>query len=69
MATQFPHSMTVDGLEATYQVNYLGHFHLTRRLLPLLRRTRAVAGVPPRIVHLSSGAHRAGTEYHAGQAK
>ncbi|CAJ1341330.1 unnamed protein product [Effrenium voratum] len=53
VATQFPHNLTRDGVEATFQVNYLGHFLLTRRLLPLLQRSGA------RVVQLTSGAHRA----------
>eukprot|EP00438_Fugacium_kawagutii_P014517 Skav224402 [mRNA] locus=scaffold2452:293195:297836:- [translate_table: standard] len=52
VATQFPHNLTVDGVETTFQVNYLGHFLLTQRLLPLLQKGA-------RVVHLSSGAHRA----------
>lgn len=44
---------TVDGFELQFGTNYLGHFALTGRLLPLLRRGRS-----PRVVNLSSGAHR-----------
>ena len=36
------------------KVNYLGHFLLTQQLLPLLRKSRG-----SRVVHLTSGAHRA----------
>ena len=46
---------TQDGFERQFGVNYLSHFALTARLLPLLRRARA-----PRIVNLSSLAHRRG---------
>mmetsp|Transcript_65785 Transcript_65785/g.175215 ORF Transcript_65785/g.175215 Transcript_65785/m.175215 type:complete len:374 (-) Transcript_65785:30-1151(-) len=60
VATQFPQpALTVDDIERTFQANFLGHFHLVRRLLPLLERTAARSGRPSRIVHLSSGAHRA----------
>jgi len=52
-ATQFPHSLTSDGLETTFQVNYLGHFLLVTRLLPLLKQK-----LGSRVVHLTSGAHR-----------
>ena len=47
---------TVDGFELQLGTNYLGHFALTGRLLPLLRQARA-----PRVVSLSSLAHRDGT--------
>eukprot|EP00929_Paragymnodinium_shiwhaense_P115837 TRINITY_DN8499_c0_g2_i1.p1 TRINITY_DN8499_c0_g2~~TRINITY_DN8499_c0_g2_i1.p1 ORF type:complete len:531 (+),score=129.39 TRINITY_DN8499_c0_g2_i1:103-1695(+) len=53
IATQVPHSLTVDGVETTFQVNYLGHFLLITRLLPLLRNATT-----SRVVHLTSGAHR-----------
>ncbi|CAE8702675.1 unnamed protein product, partial [Polarella glacialis] len=53
VATQFPHTLTRDGVELTFQANYLGHFLLTTLLLPLLERS-----APARVVHLSSGAHR-----------
>src|SRR5580692_1333315 len=44
---------TADGFEMQFGTNYLGHFALTARLLPLLRRTSG-----PRVVHVSSLAHR-----------
>mmetsp|Transcript_15265 Transcript_15265/g.47692 ORF Transcript_15265/g.47692 Transcript_15265/m.47692 type:complete len:365 (+) Transcript_15265:134-1228(+) len=56
IATRFPRALTVDGLEVTFQVNYLAHFLLTQRLLPLLQAANRTAA--PRVVHLSSGAHR-----------
>lgn len=46
---------TADGLEVQFGVNYLGHFALTARLLPLLRKSAR-----PRIVNVSSLAHRRG---------
>ncbi len=46
---------TLDGFELQLGVNYLGHFALTARLSPLLRRA-----VQPRVVSLSSIAHRTG---------
>lgn len=45
---------TKDGFELHFGVNYLGHFLLTLRLLPLLGR----AAAPARIVNVSSHAHR-----------
>ena len=47
---------TVDGFEMQFGINYLGHYALTARLLPWLRR-----GHQPRVVNLSSLAHRSGT--------
>lgn len=46
---------TADGFELQFGTNYLGHFALTARLLPLLRN-----GVRPRVVNVSSLAHRSG---------
>jgi len=46
---------TADGFEMQFGTNHLGHFALTARLLPLLRRASA-----PRVVSLSSLAHRTG---------
>ena len=47
--------VTVDGHERTWQTNFLGGCLLTRLLLPALRR-----GKRPRVVHVSSEAHRTG---------
>jgi NAD(P)-dependent dehydrogenase (short-subunit alcohol dehydrogenase family) len=46
---------TADGFETQFGTNYLGHFALTARLMPLLRRANA-----PRVVSVSSLAHRTG---------
>ncbi|ULO06507.1 SDR family oxidoreductase [Paenibacillus sp. 19GGS1-52] len=46
---------TKDGFELQFGTNYLGHFALTAHLMPLLRK-----GKNPRVVHLSSIAHRSG---------
>ncbi len=46
---------TQDGFEMQFGTNYLGHYALTARLLPQLRR-----GHRSRVVNLSSGAHRWG---------
>jgi len=46
---------TADGFEMQLGTNYLGHFALTAHLLPWLRR-----GNQPRVVNLSSLAHRSG---------
>jgi NAD(P)-dependent dehydrogenase (short-subunit alcohol dehydrogenase family) len=47
---------TSDGFEMQFGTNYLGHYALTAHMLPLLRR-----GNQPRVVNLSSLAHRSGT--------
>ncbi|MCK0714879.1 oxidoreductase [Chromohalobacter sarecensis] len=49
------HERTRDGFERQWGVNYLGHFLLTSELLPLL-----VTATAPRVVQLSSLAHRSG---------
>jgi NAD(P)-dependent dehydrogenase (short-subunit alcohol dehydrogenase family) len=46
---------TSDGFEMQFGTNYLGHYALTAHLLPWLRR-----GDQPRVVNLSSLAHRSG---------
>lgn len=46
---------TTDGFEMQFGTNYLGHFALTAHLLPLLKRC-----LQPRVVNLSSLAHRSG---------
>jgi NAD(P)-dependent dehydrogenase (short-subunit alcohol dehydrogenase family) len=48
--------VTADGFELQLGTNHLGHFALTARLLPLLRRAPH-----PRVVNVSSIAHRQGT--------
>lgn len=50
-----PRRMTKDGFESQFGTNHLGHFALTGRLLPRLLSAQA-----PRVVTLSSGAHRMG---------
>ena len=44
---------TADGFEMQFGTNYLGHFALTARLMPLLRCSNG-----PRVVSVSSLAHR-----------
>ena len=50
-----PYRATVDGFEMQFGTNHLGHFALTGHLLPAL-----LAAAAPRVVTISSGAHRAG---------
>ncbi|GGR71056.1 oxidoreductase [Deinococcus seoulensis] len=51
MAT--PQGHTADGFETQFGTNHLGHFQLTRLLMPAL-----LAAAPARVVALSSSAHR-----------
>lgn len=46
--------LTKDGFETTFQLNHLGHFLLTRRLMPLLQKGQA------RIINVSSDLHKRG---------
>lgn len=46
--------LTKDGFETTFQLNHLGHFLLTTRLMPLLQKGHA------RIINLSSNLHKSG---------
>jgi NAD(P)-dependent dehydrogenase (short-subunit alcohol dehydrogenase family) len=48
-------SVTVDGFEATFQVDYLSHFLLTNLLLEVLERS-----APSRIINVSSASHYGG---------
>ncbi len=56
VTTQRWRRITVDGFEMQFGTNYLSHFVLTARLMPLLRR-----GMDPRVVQVSGLAHRMGT--------
>lgn len=47
-----PFNLTEDGYESQFGVNYLGHFMLTKLIMPWLTRSKA-----GRIVHVSSLAH------------
>ncbi len=49
-------ALTVEGNEATFAGNHLGHFLLTKRLLPALRQ--GATDDPARIISVSSEGHR-----------
>jgi NAD(P)-dependent dehydrogenase (short-subunit alcohol dehydrogenase family) len=49
-------TVTGDGFETTFQVNYLSHFLLTRLLLDILKK-----GAPSRVVNVSSVSHYGGS--------
>jgi NAD(P)-dependent dehydrogenase (short-subunit alcohol dehydrogenase family) len=45
--------LTKDGIESSFSINHLGHFLLTRRLMPLL-----LAAGTARVINVSSDAHK-----------
>lgn len=55
-----PYTETEDGFESQFAVNYLGHFLLTHRLMPLLKMAGTESETNARIVNVSSIAHFAG---------
>lgn len=56
-----PFGQTVEGFELHFGVNCLGHFYLTRMLLPLLAQKSEPMAGPARIIYISSITHRIGT--------
>jgi NAD(P)-dependent dehydrogenase (short-subunit alcohol dehydrogenase family) len=48
-----PYEQTKDGFELQFGVNHLGHFELTRRLVPLLLNAESA-----RVINLSSDGHK-----------
>ena len=54
------HRLAADGLEIHWRTNYLGTFHLTRLLLPLLLETGRRTG-DARVINVSSHQHDKGT--------
>ena len=58
--------ITEDGCEKQMQVNHLGHFLLTSRLLPLLKDAADRTGSPARIVNVSSVAHTFPSSFPVG---
>jgi WW domain-containing oxidoreductase len=51
-----PFSFSKDGIEIQFATNHLGHFYLTKSLLPHLFKSKAM----PRVVNISSVAHLSG---------
>lgn len=62
----FPHALTGDGVETTFQVSHLSHFLLAKLLLPALKRAALPAGASSRLVSVTSDAHQ--YSYAAGIA-
>ncbi|KAH7306610.1 hypothetical protein KP509_22G021900 [Ceratopteris richardii] len=52
-----PFKLTKDGVELQFATNYLGHFLLTKRLLPTIIDTAKNSGIEGRIINVSSSAH------------
>ncbi|ODV59766.1 Env9p [Ascoidea rubescens DSM 1968] len=50
-----PYSKTKDGFEIQLQTNFISHFLLTQRLIPLMEKKDVI---DPRIIYLSSIGHR-----------
>jgi retinol dehydrogenase 12 len=51
------HGLTRDGWELAFGVNHLGHFLLTTMLLSRLEESSGSAGIPSRVVNVSSVSH------------
>ena len=53
-------AVTDDGVELTFAVNHLGPFLLTELLAPRLVESAAAAGIPSRVINVTSIAHTRG---------
>jgi NAD(P)-dependent dehydrogenase (short-subunit alcohol dehydrogenase family) len=53
-----PFSLTEDGYEIQFGTNHMGHFLLTKLLMPTLLRTAEESGSDVRIINLSSSGHQ-----------
>jgi len=58
-------TLTEDGVELTYAVNYLAGFLLVELLAERLEASAEQAGVPSRVINVSSIAHTRGRIHHA----
>ena len=52
------HNLTIDGLEETFQVNYLSHFYLAHLLRPIMVKNRDKLKPIPKIIVVSAESHR-----------
>lgn len=53
-----PADLTKDGFEIQFGTNHVGHFLLTKLLLPILEKTAAETNSDVRIINLSSRGHK-----------
>ena len=51
-----PYGLTTDGFEKQFGTNHIGHFYLTKLLMPILEKSGTTTD-PARVVNLSSCAH------------
>ncbi|KAK6204896.1 uncharacterized protein RJT21DRAFT_111444 [Scheffersomyces amazonensis] len=58
-----PYQLTKDGYEIQYQVNFVSHFLLTLKLLPLLKNVANEGKIEPRVVNLASIGHNFSYKY------
>ncbi len=52
------YSLSADGIDNHSQINWLSQLHLALMLMPVLKKTRDITGVPSRMVLMSSEMHR-----------
>jgi NAD(P)-dependent dehydrogenase (short-subunit alcohol dehydrogenase family) len=53
-----PPALTKDGYEIRFGTNHVGHYLLTKRLLPIMQKTAAEPNADVRIINLTSGAYK-----------
>ncbi|KAK6462126.1 hypothetical protein DFJ63DRAFT_287178 [Scheffersomyces coipomensis] len=58
-----PYEITKDGYEIQYQVNFVSHFLLILKLLPLLKNVAKQGKIEPRVINLSSIGHNFSYRY------
>ena len=53
-----PPGLTKEGYEIQFGTNHVGHFLLTKELMPILKKTAASSADPVRIINVSSEGHK-----------